>query len=222
MNADFAQAMKRLVPNSLRKRYSDAKLAAKKYACSTFMMYLGIKGRYDTLDHHNIYIAADYRKNLADMEGRHVLSEDPSFYVQNTSVTDPSLAPQGKSTLYVLVPASHMHPNINWEEKKAPFRALVMKQLAKIGLGDLEERIEFERITTPADWESRGQIYRGATFSLAHNLRQLLHLRPRNRFEKFRGMYLVGDGTHPGSGLPVIFQSALISARLLLDDLGSA
>jgi phytoene desaturase len=220
VNADFAQAMKRLVPNAMRRRYTNPKLAKMKYSCSTFMMYLGIRGRYDALNHHNIYIAADYRKNLEDIEKRHLLSEDPSFYVQNASISDETLAPVGKSTLYVLVPVSHMHPNIDWREKKAGFRALVFRQLAKIGMDDLRERIEFERISTPADWEERGQIYRGATFNLAHNLGQLLHLRPRNRFEEFEGMYLVGGGTHPGSGLPVIFESARISAKLLLEDFG--
>jgi phytoene desaturase len=48
----------------------------------------------------------------------------------------------------------------------------------------------------------------------------MLHLRPRNRFEDLDGVYLVGGGTHPGSGLPVIFESARISSRLLLADLG--
>jgi phytoene desaturase len=48
----------------------------------------------------------------------------------------------------------------------------------------------------------------------------MLHLRPHNRFEDLDGVYLVGGGTHPGSGLPVIFQSALISSQLLLEDLG--
>ena len=63
-------------------------------------------------------------------------------------------------------------------------------------------------------------IYRGATFNLAHNLGQMLHLRPRNRFEEFDRMYLVGGGTHPGSGLPVIYSSARITSDLLLGDLG--
>ena len=62
-------------------------------------------------------------------------------------------------------------------------------------------------------------VYRGATFNLAHNFSQMLHLRPQNRFEEFDGMYLVGGGTHPGSGLPVIFESARISSDLLLRDL---
>ena len=60
----------------------------------------------------------------------------------------------------------------------------------------------------------------GFKFDLAHTLDQMLHLRPHNRFEDLDGMYLVGGGTHPGSGLPVIFESARISSRLLLEDLG--
>jgi len=76
------------------------------------------------------------------------------------------------------------------------------------------------RVITPADWDTRYEIYRGATFNLAHTLGQMLHLRPHNRFEDLDGMYLVGGGTHPGSGLPVIFESARISSRLLLQDLG--
>ena len=95
-----------------------------------------------------------------------------------------------------------------------------MKQLARVGLGDIESRIRFERIITPNDWQDGMGIYRGATFNLAHNLGQMLHFRPQNRFEEFEGMYLTGGGTHPGSGLPVIFQSALIAAKLMFEDLG--
>jgi len=73
---------------------------------------------------------------------------------------------------------------------------------------------------TPADWEQHYAIYRGATFNLAHTWSQMLHLRPHNRFEEFDRLYLVGGGTHPGSGLPVIYESARISTRLLLEDLG--
>jgi phytoene desaturase len=84
----------------------------------------------------------------------------------------------------------------------------------------VERRIRFERIITPADWDTRFEIYRGATFNLAHNLNQMLHLRPHNRFDDVERVYLTGGGTHPGSGLPVIFESARISARLLAEDLG--
>jgi phytoene desaturase len=220
VNADFGHAMTTLVPGRLRRRWTDATIARKRFSCSTFMLYLGIEGRYEQLMHHNIYVTRHYRENLDDIENRHTLTEDPSFYVQNPCRTDQTLAPPGHSALYVLVPVSHQHPNIDWSKERARYRQVALRQLAKIGLGDIEKRIRFERVVTPVEWEKKVGIYKGATFNLAHNLGQMLHLRPQNRFEEFSRMYLVGGGTHPGSGLPVIFESARISARLLLEELG--
>jgi phytoene desaturase len=219
INADFAGNISQLVPEHLRPRWADRKLAEKKYSCSTFMLYLGIKG-CDPLPHHSIYLAGDYTKNLHDIERDHVLSDDPSVYVQNACVTDDTLAPAGSSTLYILSPVTHQHPNVDWKSQAVSFRAAVLRQLPKLGYKDVENRIVFERMVTPDDWAKFGPIYRGATFNLAHNLGQMLHRRPGNRFENLRGVYLVGGGTHPGSGLPVIFESARITARLLLGDLG--
>jgi phytoene desaturase len=207
------------VPDRLRRRWTDRKIARKKFSCSTFMMYLGIEGTFD-LPHHNIHIAADYARNLDEIENQHVLSDDPSFYVQNAGVTDPTLAPRGMSTLYVLTPVTHQHSNVDWERQRNRFRALVLKQIGKAGFVDVEERIRYERVITPADWDRQFEIHKGATFNLAHSLDQMLHLRPHNRFQDLDGVYLVGGGTHPGSGLPVIFESARISTRLLLGDLG--
>jgi phytoene desaturase len=214
--------MTRLVPDWLRRRWADKKIAGKRFSCSTFMLYLGVEGRCDELAHHTIYMARDYARNLRDIESDHVLSDDPSFYVQSACVTDPSLAPPGMSTLYVLVPVTHQHANVDWQREARRFRALALRQLAKVGLTDVEKRIRWERMVTPADWEGHYEIHRGATFNLAHTLGQMLHLRPRNRFEDLESVYLVGGGTHPGSGLPVIFESARITARLLLQDVGLA
>lgn len=220
INADFGHAMTTLVPDRLRRKWTDATIARKRFSCSTFMLYLGIEGRYDQLEHHNIYMAPDYRRNLDEIERQHVLSEAPSFYVANPSRTDDTMAPPGHSAVYVLVPVTHQHPNVDWTKERDRYRQLVLRQLARLGLDDIERRTRFERIITPDEWERKVGIYRGATFNLAHNLGQMLHLRPRNRFEEFERMYLVGGGTHPGSGLPVIFESARISARLLLEDFG--
>jgi phytoene desaturase len=219
VNADFAGAMRRMVPNHLRTKWTDEKLAKKDYSCSTFMMYLGIDGRYDDVSHHTIYLADSYRENLKDIEERHRLSENPSFYVQNASVTDATLAPDGQSTLYVLLPVSHDTGGVDWEKETPRFRELALNQMEKIGITDVRRRIRTEKIMTPPGWASEFDLYKGATFSMAHSLKQMLHLRPHNRFEDIDQMYLVGGGTHPGSGLPVIFESARITSRLLLEDL---
>ncbi len=220
VNADFARAMQTLVPDKLRSRWKDERISNKKFSCSTFMIYLGIDGREDGIPHHSINIAADYEKNLEDIETRHVLSDDPSFYVQNASVTDSTLAPAGQSALYLLAPVTHQHPNVDWKKEKARYRKILLEKAAGIGFRDLEKRIRYERVITPDDWDRGYNIHLGATFNLAHSLRQMLHLRPHNRFEDLDGMYLVGGGTHPGSGLPVIFESARITSRLLARDLG--
>jgi phytoene desaturase len=219
VNADFAGAMKRLVPNRLRKRWTDERLAKKQYSCSTFMMYLGIEGRYDDVSHHTIYLAKDYKQNLRDIEDLHQLSDNPSFYVQNASVTDATLAPDGQSTLYVLLPVTHESGTVDWAKEAPRYREIALDQMEKIGIGDVRRRIRTEKIVTPSGWASEFDLYKGATFSMAHSLDQMLHLRPHNRFEDIDQMYLVGGGTHPGSGLPVIFESARITSRLLLEDL---
>ena len=219
VNGDFAHAMRHLVPDRLRPSWTDKKIEKARFSCSTYMLYLGIDGPVD-LPHHTIYVPESYRRNLDEIESRHVLSMDPSVYVQNACVTDPGLAPEGHSTLYVLVPVTHQHEHVDWSREKDTYRAVVMRQLERMGLTNLEERIRYERVITPDDWEGQYAIHKGATFNLSHDLGQMLHKRPRNRFTDVDGMYLVGGGTHPGSGLPVIYEGARITSRLVAEDLG--
>jgi phytoene desaturase len=129
------------------------------------MLYLGIEGRDNHLGHHTIFLDEEYGKNLREIEDLHRLSESPSFYVQNACVTDPSMAPEGMSTLYVLVPVTHQHPNVDWSIECTRFRALTLARLAKVGIRDVERRIRFEHMITPADWDQSYEIHRGATFN---------------------------------------------------------
>ncbi len=221
VNADFAHAMQALVPDRLRRRWTDRKLATKKFSCSTFMLYLGLEGIDEKLAHHTIYLSADYKRNIAEIEAGRAPPTEPSFYVQNACVTDPELAPTGHSTMYVLLPVGNRTgEGIDWVTEAPRLRATAIERLKQIGIKDVERRIRFEKMMTPHDWEHDLSIHRGATFNLSHSLDQMLCFRPRNRFEDLDGVYLVGGGTHPGSGLPVIFESARITSRLMADDLG--
>lgn len=215
LNADFAHAMSTLVPPSALKKYRPEKLKQLKYSCSTFMLYLGLNKTIDNLPHHSIVFAHDYRNNTEEIFKRLTLSEDISFYIRNASLTDPTLAPAGKSALYILVPVPNQNSGIDWNKHKASFRELVLNAIAeRTPVGDLRPHIEAESIITPADWAASG-VYNGATFNLAHTLDQMLYFRPRNKFEELENVYLVGGGTHPGSGLPTIYQSGLIAAHMI-------
>lgn len=220
MNADFANGMTQLFPDNVRKKWNNKKLDKKKYSCSTFMLYLGVDRTYDHLPHHQIYASATYEKNLEDIEKHHQITwDDPSVYVQNACVTDPQLAPEGCSTVYALVPVSHVHENIDWSKEKDAYRDRILDQIeSKLGFENIRDHIVTEMIITPEDWGDH--CYRGAVFNLAHGLDQMLWRRPKNQFDEINNLYLVGGGTHPGSGLPVIYESARISSKLLLDSLG--
>lgn len=222
VNADFAHAMSRLVPPGVLKKYDGEKLKKREYSCSTFMMYLGLNKRYD-LPHHNIVFAKEYRANVDNTFNRKVLSDEFSFYVQNACATDPGLAPPGKSALYVLVPVPNNLSGLSWEKLRERFREQVLDALeTRGGMPDIRDHIECEKIIDPGLWESDESVFLGATFSLSHKLSQLLYLRPRNRFEELDNCYLVGGGTHPGSGLPTIYVSAKISSRMICQKYGLA
>lgn len=218
MNVDFATGMKGLIPDKLRKKWSNKKLDEKSYSCSTYMLYLGLDKLYDT-PHHQIYAAKDYQKNLKEVTENKVTWDDPSIYVQNACVTDPTMAPEGHSTIYVLVPASSSHEGIDWEEIKDEYMDVILAQMENLGFEGIKDHIVSQTIVTPDDWASR-DIYKGAVFNLAHGLDQMLWRRPQNKFEELESLYLVGGGTHPGSGLPTILESGRISAKLICADMG--
>lgn len=218
INADFAQAMTTLVNPRDRRKYTDQNLQKRDYSCSTFMLYLGLNHKY-SIPHHNIIFADDYQKNVEDIYQNKQLSADPSFYLQNPSVIDHTLAPAGKSALYALVPVTNNSSGLDWEKEKTGFRDLLIEKIKeKTELKDIEQQIEMEKIITPADWENDYAVYNGATFNLSHKLTQMLYFRPHNRFEEFSNCYITGGGTHPGSGLPTIYQSGRIAANLIVQD----
>lgn len=217
INADFATAMNTLFePGQLRK-YTPEKLAAKKYSCSTYMLYLGVNRKPD-LPHHNILFADDYRRNVNEMMAGKTLSKDASVYLHNPGATDATLAPAGKSALYALMPVPNLAGNVHWASREEEARSILLDKLERLPeLKGLSSDIEVESALTPLGWRDDFGVYRGATFNLAHTLDQMMMLRPHNRFQEAENCWLVGGGTHPGSGLPTIFESARISVGLLME-----
>ncbi|MEM9166440.1 MAG: phytoene desaturase family protein [Planctomycetota bacterium] len=219
INADAPWAIKHLIPADVRgPSISDAAIDRKKYSCSTAMLYLGLEGEVD-LPHHTIYVTGKYEDNLADITDRGRMTEDPSIYVCNPSALDPSLAPEGDSALYVLLPTPNTKTGqaggIDWSNEAGPTRRRMIEQMERVfGIEGVERRTRAELMLTPDDWRA-SNIQFGATFNMAHGLMQMLHRRPRHELNGLRNCWLVGGGTHPGSGLPVIFLSSQTTARLI-------
>ena len=103
-----------------------------------------------------------------------LLSDEPSIYIQNAIATDPTVAPKGKSTLYVLVPVPNNTSNIDWENITPKFRDMILNMVSeKLGIEDIRPFIEEERVISPARWEKEIGVYKGATFNFGHQLTQM-------------------------------------------------
>lgn len=220
INADFGYAMTHLFDEGVLKKYTPQKVRSMKYSCSIFMLYLGVDKVYD-MPHHAIYFADDYRTNVDDIFKNLKLSDDMSFYVRNTEGVDKTNAPQGHSALYILVPVANLEADVDWEKEKERYTELVIDTvMKKTVMKDLKDHIKAQKVITPLDWQNDYNVYNGATFNLAHNLGQMLYSRPHNKFEDVENVYLTGGGTHPGSGLPTIYESGRISANMICKKYG--
>lgn len=214
VNADFAQAMTTLLNGA---SVTPERMKRKAFSCSTFMLYLGVDKLYSEEPHHHVLFADDYQQNVRDIQGERTVSEDMSIYIRNSSITDPLVAPKGHSALYILVPTVNRRHDQDWDAFKQAYRDKIIARIEeKTSMKDLSQHIVAEEILTPANWQEDG-VFLGATFNLSHHLGQMLYLRPHNRYQGFENCFLVGGGTHPGSGLPTIYESARISTNLICD-----
>ena len=216
-NADAATTYRTLLKDHPRQRWTDAKLSRAKYSMSLFVWYFGTNRRYDDVYHHMMVLGPRYRELLKDIFNRKYLADDFSLYLHRPTMTDPSLAPEGCDTFYVLSPVPHLESGTDWSSEAEIYRKKIERRLEDTVLPDLSKHIVSSRLLTPQDFQDRLLSYKGAAFSLQPQLFQSAWFRPHNRSEEVKGLYLVGAGTHPGAGLPGVISSAKVVADLLPD-----
>ena len=216
VNADFAQAVQTIIPEKSRGKYSRDYFAKKQFSCSTFMLYLGLDCCYDQLPHHQIHLSDHVRRRDRPFVDDSALDEvNPPFYVCNPTPTDRSNAPEGHSTLYVLVPIPHTGHGVDWNAKKKSYRDFIVGQLPLLGFENIAQHIVSETCYTAQTWEQDYSVYFGAVFNLSHTLPQLGPFRPPIQSETVEKLYWVGGAVHPGSGLMTILESAKNAAMFV-------
>jgi phytoene desaturase len=175
-----------------------------------FVWYFGTRRRYEDIPHHMIMLGPRYAELLSDIFERKVLAEDFSLYLHRPTATDPSLAPKGCDTFYVLSPVPHNDSGIDWNARAESYRQGLERHLESTVLPGLGEALCTQRLLTPADFETRYLSYKGAAFGMEPRLLQSAWFRPHNRSEDIAGLYLVGASTHPGAGIPGVLTSAKV------------
>ena len=222
-NSDVASTILNLLPTSpapYRPKPTAKRIKHYRYSMSCFMLYLGINRQYEQLRHHTIFMPDRYQKLVYDIFDGQGIPNDLALYLHVPTRTDPSMAPPGSESLYVLAPVPNLAHGIDWAREAPVFRDRIIRFLEQeAGLEGLEASIVSEHTFTPLDFASELRSHLGAAFSIEPTLLQSAYLRPHNRSKLMGGLYFVGAGTHPGAGIPGVLLSASITSRLVTGDL---
>jgi phytoene desaturase len=218
-NADAGHTYTRLLRDRPRKRWTDARLTRARWSMGLWVWYFGTRGTrglWPDLGHHTILAGPRYEGLLRDifMKGR--LADDHSLYIHRPSVTDPTAAPDGDDTFYVLSPVPHLgHADpVDWAREEPAYRDKISATLETVMPG-FRARLTESLVFTPETFRDRYLSPHGAGFSLEPRILQSAWFRPHNVSEEAEGLYLVGAGTHPGAGLPGVISSAKVLAQLV-------
>jgi phytoene desaturase len=159
-----------------------------------------------------------YRELIKDIFNGKTLADDFSLYLHAPCVTDPSLAPPGCGSHYVLAPVPHLgNAPIDWETEGPRYRDRIFDYLERRYMPGLRSQLVTSRIFTPHDFRDQLNAHLGSAFSLEPILTQSAWFRPHNRDPELPNLYLVGAGTHPGAGVPGVIGSAKATAGLMLE-----
>jgi phytoene desaturase len=220
-NADVATTYRELIAPQWRRRWTDHRIGRMRYSKSSFLLYLGLDRHYDKFRHHTILIGDRYKGLVNDIFGGR-LADDFSIYLHAPTMTDPSMAPPGHESVYLLVPVPNLaRGDVDWATYGDTYRDKIVRYLEHdFGLPGFEASIQVEHRFTPLDFQRELGSHLGTGWQMEPTLFQSAYFRPHNRSEDVRGLYIAGAGTHPGAGLPGTLLSAEITAGLVARDMG--
>jgi phytoene desaturase len=216
-NADVAYTYLNMIPSEHRRVNADWRIRAKKYSMSLFVIYFATR-KFDQdlkLKHHNIILSKRYKELLKDIFSSRDLPDDFSLYLHMPTYTDPSLAPAGYDTFYVLSPVPNLKADIDWEKAAEPYRDSILQFLEDNYLPGLHEKIVTKHFVDPRYYQNTLNTYLGSGFSVQPTLTQSAWFRPHNQSEDIGNLYFAGAGTHPGAGLPGVLASGKIVDELI-------
>ncbi|HEX7709659.1 MAG TPA: phytoene desaturase [Sphingomonadaceae bacterium] len=219
-NADVMHTYRDLLAGRKRGQDQARALAKKRFSPGAFLVHFGLEGSWPGIPHHTVLFGPRYKGFLEDVYAHGVLPADFPIYLHHPTVTDPSLAPAGKSTFYALVPVAHMGKLlIDWEQIGPLMEKRVLDEVGRRLIPDIHDRIVTKFHYAPRDFALDLNAYLGSAFSIEPTLAQSGFFRAHNRDDVIQNLYLVGAGTHPGAGIPGVIAGAKTTAQLMLEDL---
>ena len=213
-NADPMHMYREMVPEAAMPLATKIKRKSR-LSMGLYVLYFGTTKQYPDVAHHTIWLGPRYKDLLHDIFKKRIMTDDFSLYVHRPTATDPSFAPAGCDSFYVLCPVPNTLGGQDWDVEGPKLQSRIIEALDRTMLPGLKQCITADFFMTPADFETRYLSYGGAGFSIAPYFTQSAWFRFHNRSEGIKNLYLVGAGTHPGAGMPGVLCSAKVIDKLI-------
>ena len=214
-NADPPTVYQQMMPSQRGKWKKALPEAVTRYSMGLYVLFFGTKTNYPDIAHHTIWMGKRYQSLLHDIFDKKILSEDFSLYLHRPTATDPSFAPDGCDSFYVLCPVPNLQGNVDWQVEGPKLRDRIVAALNRTIMPGLSETITDDFWMGPEDFKSDYRSMHGAGFSIAPNFTQSAWFRYHNRDPHLPNLYFAGAGAHPGAGMPGVLCSAKVVEQLV-------
>lgn len=214
-NVDPKHLYKNMLAQSEQTLLAKMKTQYAKLSMGLYVLFFGTTRKFEDIAHHTIWLGKRYRSLLHDIFHGKVLAADFSLYVHRPTATDPSMAPEGCDSFYVLSPVPNLLAKVAWNEVRRDYANRIIDALHKTIMPGLKHCIVEQFDMTPVEFKEDYLSEQGSGFSIAPTLTQSAWFRYHNQGEGPENLYLVGAGTHPGAGIPGVLSSAKVLESLI-------
>ncbi|MHA7058077.1 phytoene desaturase family protein [Aquimarina sp. M1] len=191
------------------RQYSEKYWERKTFAPSSLLFYVGFDKKLKNIQHHNLFFDTDFDAHAKDIYDDPKWPDEPLFYANFTSVTDPDSAPDGKENGFFLIPLA---PGIeDTPTLRETYFNKIITRFEDLTEQDVQNNIIFKESFCVKDFIKEYNSYKGNAYGMANTLLQTAFLRPKLKSKKVQDLFFTGQLTVPGPGVP----PSLISGKLV-------
>ncbi len=219
VNADYPHTELNLLEPRYRS-YDRSYWESKTLAPSALVLYIGLDKKLTKMEHHNLFLTADWDQGFESIfdPKKAKWPETPSYYINITSKYDPTTAPEGGETIFILVPLA---PDlIDTPEIREKYYHKLVSHLETLAEEPIIGHEVVKHIYAVNDFKNDYNAYKGTALGLTHSLLQTAIFRPSHKSKKIDNLYYTGHYTHPGIGMPMCLISSQVLTKTITEKYG--
>ncbi len=215
--ADYHHIENKLLATGLQS-YTEKYWDSRVMAPSCLLYYIGLNKKLKNVLHHSLFFDVPFQQHAKEIYETKEWPAKPLFYVSATSVTEPSLAPEGCENLFFLIPVATGLKGDTEELRDKYFEQICIRFEERIG-ENIRDTIIYKRSFAISNFVEDYNSFKGNAYGLANTLMQTAVLKPSVRSKKVNNLYYAGQLTVPGPGVPPALISGELVATLIQKEL---